>query len=166
MLETSGDTRAMKRLAILLLIPALGSCNVAGDPYAPREGLWEITGSFVGIEGPGVTPARVAELRKTMPKPTVTRECFDGQPSHVGDVKMEGRCKVTRISDSGAVADNEWQCEGRGAQGPVTSATHGSRGPERYDFRITTSSVRRGDSKPTVVTTREQGRRVGDCPKP
>ncbi|MCW3847940.1 DUF3617 domain-containing protein [Sphingomonas sp. LB-2] len=155
----------MKRARLLLpALALLSGCDVAGDPYAPRAGLWEIKGSFVTLEGPGVTPQRIAELRRRMPPPTVSRECFDGHASRVGDVKEGGRCKVTRVSDAGAVADNEWQCAGRGNEGLITSAIHGSRGPERYDYRIATSSIRRGDKAATVVVTREQGRRLGDCP--
>lgn len=155
----------MKPLPLLLLLASLGGCSAASDPFAPRAGLWEVRTSFVGLEGPGVTPDRVAALRKAFPA-TVARECLTGEPDHVGDVKMDGRCTVTRVSDAGSVTDSEWRCEARGKQGPVTSTTHGSRGPERYDYRIATLSVERGDAKPTIVTTRDQARRIGDCPKP
>jgi len=152
----------MKALPLLALA-MLGGCNAASDPYAPRAGLWEVRTSFVTIEGPGVTPERLAELRRAFAKPIVERQCLDGKAPRVGDPRMDGRCQVTRVSDAGAVVDNEWQCDARAKQGGVVSTVHGSRGPERYDYRIATASVEPGGAK-TIVTIREQGRRLGACP--
>ena len=152
----------MKPLKLLLLL-ALTECSAASDPYAPRAGLWEVRTSFVTISGPGVSKDRIAELRRAFAKPIVEQQCFDGRVAHVGDPKMEGRCKVTRVSDAGAVADTEWQCDAASKHEGVTSTVHGSRGPERYDYRIATASVAPGGAE-TVVTMREQGRRLGDCP--
>lgn len=153
----------MKTTAPLALL-LLAGCSAAGDPYAPREGQWEVTTSFVTIDGPGVTPERVAQLRKSFEKPLVEKTCFDGEPDKVGDTKMAGRCTVTRISDTGAKVDNEWRCQQAGKPDAI-STVHGTQGPDRYDHRISTDSFDAQNKGTMTVVTREQGRRIGECPK-
>jgi hypothetical protein len=145
-----------------LTLPLIGSCSAAGDPYAPREGMWEVRTSFVGIEGPGVTEARAKALRKAFARPAVDRYCIDGKPGRVGDSARDGDCTVTRAADAGASVDTEWLCKQGGGAGKAILAFRGSRGPERYDYRIATRSSDPRDR--VVVTMRETGRRVGDCP--
>lgn len=154
------------KIAPLLALLTLAGCSAAGDPYSPREGQWEVTTSFVTMDGPGVTPERVAQLRKSFDKPMVEKTCFDGKPDKVGDTKMAGRCTVTRISDSGAKVDNEWKCQQAGKPGDIVSTVHGTQGPDRYDHRISTESFDPVSKKTTTVVTREQGKRIGECPKP
>lgn len=149
----------MRALPLLVL---LGGCNMASDPYVPRAGLWEAKTSFVSLEGEGITPDRVAELRRSFAEPVVISFCLDGKPVEAGTVEKASGCRVTRVSDSGARVDRERRCMAK--DGEVVIVSRGTQEPERYEYRNAWTSIDPKTKKPVVVVMRETARRTGECP--
>lgn len=151
----------MKLILAAAPLALLCTASAQNDPDAPLPGLWEVTSTMIDVSGPGMTPERRADILKSRP-PRVEHICFARVVPHVGDVKADGSCTVSRVSDSGKKVDREWRCPAKGANPEIHVTITGERSPQRYTH--TTSWTGMDDGKPGMTLVwREEARRAGDC---
>jgi hypothetical protein len=158
MLERAGDTPVMRALPLLVL---LGGCNMASDPFAEREGMWEVTTQLISIEDPQLSEKDLAELRKAGGKAETRQVCM-GPRALVGQKVQGGDCVVIRHADTGSRIDREWRCPATAKTPLRFTSFKGTRAPDRYEMRMTIKDRVVGRES-MVLVSRETGRRIGDC---
>lgn len=159
MAASAGDTHGMRALVLLAL---LGGCNMAGDPFAEREGMWEVTTQLISIEDPQLSAKDLAALRKAGARRETRQACM-GPPAVVGEKVQGSDCIVIRHADTGSKIDREWRCPATAKTPLRFTSFKGTRAPDRYEMRMTIKDRVVG-RQGMVLISRETGRRVGDCP--
>lgn len=137
-------TIAAATAAVLLLSAGAAAAQM-------RPGQWEVT---VATEIPGLPPG--------MPAPQKTQHCYSEaearQPERMAQRSQDG-CKMIKSQQKGATYEFEMRCTNPAA----TSRGHYTFAEESYDG-VVQMEMQEGDAK-MAITTRLQGRRLGDCPR-
>lgn len=136
----------------------------AGTPAQVRSiepGLYEVkvTTLSVAFDDAGTN----AELQPLVGRSETSRECREGRPAILGGNALAG-CTWSRIGDRGGTVDRVAQCPASPSGLANMLTMTGTRGSDRYDYRIRMTARRRDGRIVDDIVTREEGRRLGPCP--
>lgn len=156
-----------KRLALccIAMVTLTASADAEEDGRYLEGGLWEVSVSMVGIEGPHFDEAEKEDLLAEAERLATTQtECKAAKNSserpQVGDIFHLSRgssCRYSKVEDDGQNAHREAVCI---SPPDVAITVRGTIAPSQYDLEITLTDM---TSAGTVVVTRESGRLVGSC---
>lgn len=136
------------------------AADAPADPHALRPGLYETIVSLIEMTPP--PPRRLEAFRAALMAQGPQRQCFTAEDllHRVGETFGDAACRSIEVTYDGARLRRIASC--RGQVRAITMS--GTRGPDGYDYRITAESPDPSGGRSRIVVTREQGRRIGDCP--
>jgi hypothetical protein len=130
-----------------------------------RPGLWEVSTQIVSVAQAGL-PHEVAERMKGRRRGF--RHCITPAQAARPDanflaVRGTGRCRDEAFAMRGGRIAGTMVCrDPAGAETRVTMS--GDYAAERYEIRMEMATPGIGPGRTMTLETRQQGRRVGDCP--
>ncbi len=146
--------------ALLVVAAVVAATPAVSIAQLIQPGKWSMVTTPTSMDMPGMPPAVVASLKG---RPIRTTICITPEQARLGPealAKAAPNCRYTRFNIRGSRIDSDMVCKQRTGTMTATASSNFT----RTSFVSTGRSVTTGRQRMTV-TSRTEGRRVGDCRK-